>query len=195
MNVKIILLGMIIGILCGLYCKIGIAFILLFYFIIFFICIYTKKLKKYEKVFHIKKHLTYLTIMTICYFFFIIQKETIYQRIDEIMLTQNHFEIVVIGNKIEKEYYDQYKAKVVKVEKKEVKNVIVYLNIKKKQHIKYGDILQIKGKYINPQKARNDKGFNYQNYLKSIRNTRNYKSRSDYRKAKTKSIFYFQMDR
>ena len=37
--------------------------------------------------------------------------------------------------------------------------------------------ISIKGEYIEPDTARNDKGFNYKNYLKSNRNSRNTKMR------------------
>ena len=57
------------------------------------------------------------------------------------------------------------------------KNITVYLQITGKQNLEYGDKISIKGEYIEPDTARNDKGFNYKNYLKSNRNSRNTKMR------------------
>lgn len=73
---------------------------------------------------------------------------------------------IVISNPIRKEYYTQYKLKI----EKENVNIIVYLRIQGKQNLEYGDKISFTGEYIEPDTARNDKGFNYKNYLKSNRN-------------------------
>ncbi len=78
---------------------------------------------------------------------------------------------IIISNPIPKEYYTQYTLKIKKT------NIKVYLQITGKQNLEYGDKISIKGEYIEPDTARNDKGFNYKNYLKSNRNSRNTKMR------------------
>jgi len=69
---------------------------------------------------------------------------------------------IIISNPIPKEYCTQYTLKI------ENTNITVYLQIKEKQELEYGDKISIKGEYIEP---------NYKNYLKSNRNSRNTKMR------------------
>lgn len=73
---------------------------------------------------------------------------------------------IIISNPIRKEHYTQYKLKI----EKENANIIVYLRIQGKQNLEFGDKISFIGEYTNPDTARNDKGFNYKNYLKSNRN-------------------------
>lgn len=83
---------------------------------------------------------------------------------------------IIINNPVPKEYYTQYTLKIKKAEQENT-NITVYLQIKEKQELEYGDKISIKGEYIEADTARNDKGFNYKNYLKSNRNSRNTKMR------------------
>ena len=73
---------------------------------------------------------------------------------------------IIISNPIQKNYYTQYKLKIEKVGQENT-NMIVYLHIQGKQNLEYGDKISLKEEYIEPDIARNDKGFNYKNYLKS----------------------------
>lgn len=79
---------------------------------------------------------------------------------------------IIISNPIQKEYYTKYKLKI----EKENTNITLYLHYQGKQNLEYGDKISLEGEYIEPDTARNYKGFNYKNYLKSNRNSRNIKS-------------------
>lgn len=73
---------------------------------------------------------------------------------------------IIISNPTKKDYYTQYTLKIKKVGSKNT-NTTVYLHYQGKQNLEYGDKIHLKGEYIEPDTARNDKGFNYKNYLKS----------------------------
>ena len=92
---------------------------------------------------------------------------SLYKNIDEI-----EGEAVVISGKNEKEYTNLYKIKVNYLNKSnEYKGTSLYLKITKKNSVdlKYGDKIKINGKYVEPEVARNYGGFNYKEYLKSIK--------------------------
>ena len=69
---------------------------------------------------------------------------------------------IVISNKQEKQYYDRYKIKT-------FSNKNLYINVAKKTKLEYGDKIQLKGEFQEPQTARNYKGFNYKQYLKTLK--------------------------
>ena len=71
---------------------------------------------------------------------------------------------IVISNVQEKEYSNMYKIKLLKNGDK------FYLKLSKKQSkLQYGDEIELKGEYIEPQTARNKGGFNYKQYLKTLK--------------------------
>ena len=72
-------------------------------------------------------------------------------------------EAVVIGEKQEKEYNNIYKIKYNKT--------YVYLKIDKKSTIElnYGDKIKFSGSFIEPKENKNTGGFNYKNYLKTLK--------------------------
>lgn len=173
--ILIVVIGYIIGILWGLYLKISIVpfYVLL---IILYIIINLKYKKKKFKIFSIKRYFRYIKIffklniiITIIISSFISNSiikiknykyENLFNEIQDIELTA-----IVVSNKKEKEYYDRYQIKVCD---EKYKNINLYINVKK-QDLEYGDKIQIKGKFIEPQIARNYKGFSYKNYLKTIK--------------------------
>lgn len=73
---------------------------------------------------------------------------------------------VVVGDAEEKEYYYKY---LVKIRDGTYKNKKFYLNVKKNKSnkLEYGDLIELKGEYLIPSEARNYKGFNYREYLKT----------------------------
>ena len=74
---------------------------------------------------------------------------------------------VVIKGPIEGEYNYKYTVKV-RTGKYKNKKFIVYINKKNKKLFEYGDLIRIKGEYSAPEIARNYKGFNYSQYLKTL---------------------------
>ena len=81
-------------------------------------------------------------------------------------------EAIVVSNKTEKEYADVYKIKVNNVNANtKYKNTYLYLKVNKKLNtkIEYGDKIIITGKFQEPTGQRNYKGFNYKEYLKTLK--------------------------
>lgn len=170
----IVLIGYIIGILWGLYLKIS---IVSFYILMLSIYIIIKLPypKKGFRIFSIKRYFRYIKlvfkiniILTIIISSFISNSilkfqnnkyDKLFNNIQEIQLTG-----IVISNKEEKEYYNRYQ---IKVYEGKYKNAKLYINVNKE--LQYGDKIQIKGEFIEPQKARNYKGFNYKEYLKTLK--------------------------
>ena len=81
-------------------------------------------------------------------------------------------EAIVVSNKTEKEYADVYKIKVNNVNANtKYENTYLYLKVNKKLNtkIEYGDKIIITGKFQEPTGQRNYKGFNYKEYLKTLK--------------------------
>lgn len=76
-------------------------------------------------------------------------------------------EAIIVSNKIEKEYKNQYKIKIISNGK--YKNTYLYLRVGKKQDLKYGDKIKFSGEITLPNEARNYGGFNYKEYLKTLK--------------------------
>ena len=79
---------------------------------------------------------------------------------------------IVIKDKIEKEYKDVYHIQVIKVGRQEKKQDFkMVLNVKRQKEkkilLEYGDMVCFKGIYEQPDKARNEGGFDYSQYLKT----------------------------
>lgn len=74
---------------------------------------------------------------------------------------------VVIKGPSEGEYNYKYTVKV-RTGKYKNKKFIVYINKKNKKLLEYGDLIEIKGEYSAPEVARNYKGFDYSQYLKTL---------------------------
>lgn len=172
----IIVIGYIIGILWGLYLQIS---IVPFYFLLLAIYIIIKLPyhKKKFKIFSIKRYFRYiklifkadiiLTIIISSFISNIILKfsdnkyENLYSGIEDLDITA-----VVVSNKEEKEYYNRYK---IKVTEGKFKNTNLYINVSKDKELKYGDKVKLKGTFIGPTGARNYKGFDYKQYLKTLK--------------------------
>ena len=166
----IMVIGYIIGIIWGLYLKVSMVPFYIF-LVIIYIIIQIPYSKKNFKIFSIKRYFRYIKItfktniiLTIIISSFISnliikykenQYDTLFKDGQEIELTA-----IVISNKQQKEYYNRYTIKT-------SFNKNLYINVN--QELEYGDKIQIKGKYQEPQKARNYKGFDYKQYLKTLK--------------------------
>lgn len=168
--ILIIVIGYIIGIIWGLYLKIS---IVPFYILLIGIYIITKLpySKKRFRIFSIKRYFRYIKIIIKIKIILIIiitsfisnliikHKENEYQ--NTFKNIQNLELIgIVISNKQEKEYYNRYKIKT-------NSNKKLYIHVDKKQKLEYGDKIQITGEFQEPETARNYKGFDYKQYLKT----------------------------
>ena len=172
----IIVIGYIIGILWGLYLQLS---IVPFYFLLLaiYIIIRLSYHKKKFKIFSIKRYFRYiklifkvdiiLTIIISSFISNIIVKfynnkyENLYSGIENLDITA-----VVVSNKKEKEYYNRYKIKIIEGK---FKNTNLYVNVSKNKELRYGNKVEIKGRFIKPERVRNYKGFDYKQYLKTLK--------------------------
>lgn len=156
-------IGYITGILWGIYVKDIFLFICFnFLLILFFIFIYYKKYNKIFRLLRTKIKRSTLVWFIICIligYTKINYEEYQYQNI----YNEKEFVITVISDKDEGDYYDTYTGKIDKY------NMKVYLLVSKELKLHYGDILRVKGKLEKPRGQRNSYGFNYMQYLKSIK--------------------------
>lgn len=186
-------LGYIIGIIWGLYvnksivsyfiCIIAILVILDYIIKIFQKSFFRKEKKTKFKFFSLKRILRYIKLIlnfnTIIIFiiFFIISNLTIrildnkykklYSNVEEINAIAT-----VIDNGAKKEYSTIYKIKIEIInDYSRYKNTNLYLKINNSLNInlQYGDKIQINGNYIKPDTSRNYKGFDYSNYLRTLK--------------------------
>ena len=174
--ILIVVIGYIIGIIWGIYLKIS---ILPFYFFLFVIYIIIKLPYKKRKfnILSIKRYFRYIKlifkiniIITIIISSFISNTiikilenkyENLYHNSEELRVSA-----IVIGNRQEKDYYDRYK---VKVTDRKYRNTNLYINVSKKKKLEYGDKITFCGEFKEPSRARNYKGFNYKQYLKTLK--------------------------
>ena len=167
----------------GLYFNFSIAFVYIFIAAIYFIKkkLIKKKVKKlnllnpkryfrYFKLFLNSKVLIVICITSIISNTITIFKnnkyETLYKDEEDLSGTA-----LVISERQEKEYNYIYKIKVLDIGKEKCKNTDLYLKVGKKNNIllEYGDVISFKGEFQEASKTRNYGGFNYKDYLKSIK--------------------------
>lgn len=168
----------------GLYFNISIVFFYLPIVAIYFLKknLNRKKVKKLN-LYNSKRYFRFFklffnskVLITIFIFSIISNTITIYQnnKYNIIYKDKENLEgkALVVSEKEDKEYSYVYKIKVLNIEnKKEGKNTYLYLRINKKSDIllEYGDIISFKGEFQEPSKKRNYGGFDYKNYLKTLK--------------------------
>ncbi len=183
--ILVAVIGYILGILWGLYFEISIA---PFYIPIIVIYLFKKtkifnksKKSKNFKLFSFKRYLRYLKlfikfkiILIIIIFSTISNSIVLYQNKKyEILYQEKDIQLIgkIVSNKEEKEYSDVYKLKIIKSgDTNKFKNTKIYLRIKKTNgtQLEYGDIVKVEGIFEKPSKQRNEGGFDYSQYLKTI---------------------------
>ena len=85
-------------------------------------------------------------------------------------INEGEIEATIVSRKIEKEYKNVYKVKVNKINNnKKFKNTYLLLYTKKNINLNYGDLIKTNIVYEKPSIQRNYKGFNYKEYLKTIK--------------------------
>lgn len=96
---------------------------------------------------------------------------------------------IIVSNKQEKEYHNQYKIKLCAT------NLYLYLEVDKKStnELEYGDKIKFKGKFAKPTSQRNYGGFDYQNYLKMLKICGTVKAETLQVVAKKKANFIFSI--
>ena len=161
-------IGGILGIIMGLYFKSIALFVLISLVALFIILIITlKNKKKVIKVFGIFG----LSLM-LFYVYIMLQENNFYQINCKYHKKEIQIQAIVVSDKTQKEYKDVYEIHVIKVEGKENKQKFkMVLNIKRQKEkdilLEYGDMICFKGIYEEPCVARNEGGFDYNQYLKT----------------------------
>lgn len=92
------------------------------------------------------------------------------QKYDNIYEAEEEIEehCIVIAEKEPKEYKDLYKVKVINSKNSARNGTKLYIRVNKQANIEVGDMLVIDGTYVEPDVARNERGFNYKEYLKTL---------------------------
>ena len=175
--ILILAIGYIIGIIWGLYFNVSIVLFYVLILLLYYEITKKRKRKNTFKMFSIKRYFRYIKIVFKIKIIFIIiissfisnnivkylnlKYENLYSNIEDIQI-----EGLVISNKEEKEYTNRYKIKVLEGK---YKNTNLYIRTNKDINLEYGDKLEIKGKLEEPQSQRNYKGFDYKQYLKTLK--------------------------
>lgn len=196
--ILVAVIGYIIGIIMGLYFKNSIVLFYICFIPIIAIFIIKNKFKsnkkfklfsfnryfRYIKIFLNSKVILTIILSSIISNTIVLYKNNKYKRIYE---TSENIELtaIVVSNREEKEYKNIYKIKVEEINKASTdksnisinnkynknianENIFLYLTTNKKIELKYADKVFIKGKYQEPDSARNYGGFDYSLYLKTL---------------------------
>ena len=165
----IILISYIIGILGGLYTN-SIAFFC--FTIILAMCFWgiRKINNKYFRFLRrfLKRYTELLILISMTFGF--LYTNILEQKYDTIYEAKGEIEehCIVIAEKEPKEYKDLYKVKIVNSKNSARNGTKLYIRVNKKANIEVGDMLLINGTYLEPDVARNERGFNYKEYLKTL---------------------------
>lgn len=171
---------------------------MILYLIYPIIKIFNKTKKRNFKLFSWKRYSRYIRIIFTKNVLILIISTSILS--NSIILVQNKkFENIYrnfigqnieIQGKIVSEEKEKYKLKVTS---KQYKNMYLYLKCKEK--LTYGDEVKIYGEYEIPTLARNYKGFNYRNYLKTLKIAGTIKSKKlEIIKKQSVNFFYLKIN-
>ena len=166
-------IGYIIGIIWGLYCKIS---IVPFYILIYLLYLIFKKEKNNTKfkLISFKRYFRYIKL--------IFSKKVI--KIMIISLTLSNSIVLFQNYRYDNIYKNQDGKNIditgivvsvnkdrckVKVKTKMYKNTYLYVYFNKNIELKYGDEIILNGIFESPKKRSNYKGFDYKNYLKTLK--------------------------
>lgn len=122
---------------------------------------------RYFKLILNKKVIILIILSSLISNFIVIEKnkkyDELYKNIEKVEITG-----IIVSDKDEKEYKNVYNIEVISVNNsKNFKNTNLYINVDKKINLSYGDLVNIKGKFKNPDSQRNYGGFDYKEYLKT----------------------------
>ena len=174
-------LGYIIGIIMGLYCKTSIVFLYLSLIIIYlmfrkeriykFKLISFRRYFRYIKIIFTSKVLKIIIISSIISNCIVLYQNNKYENLYKGLENQELTAVgKVVSNKKEKDYKDVYKIKVENINgQSKFINTYVYLNVDKDVFLEYGEKLIFKGTFKEPETRRNYKGFDYKEYLKTLK--------------------------
>ena len=173
----------------GLYFKFSIVFFYIPIIAIYIIIknIYSKRQSKIPlrklKLLSIKRFLRYIklvinfkVVLTIIFFSIISNSIVLFQnsKYDSLYYDEQVLkgEAIVVSNKTEKEYYYIYKMKIIHLNNSnKYNNSYLYLKVNNKSTslLQYGDKIEFTGQFIEPSSTRNNGGFDYKAYLKTLK--------------------------
>lgn len=158
--ILVIVIGYIIGIIWGLYLQVSIVFLYVLLGIIYII-INIQYTRKEFKILSITRYLRYPKMVFKTSIIFLIIISSFIANIIIKYPNEKKYEqkVELIGIVVSNKIKDKYKVKVDKD----------YLYVKTKQELEYGDKIFIIGEYQEPDEPRNYKGFNYKQYLKTLK--------------------------
>ncbi|MBR6504937.1 MAG: ComEC/Rec2 family competence protein [Clostridia bacterium] len=185
-KLTLILLGYILGIIMELYFEKGIALfvlvILIFGVIIKYVKLASKSFLNHKMFYRVKRVQKYLKIVLkmeiICVFMCSFMIGVIYTKYlnygyDNLYLgiQEGDFIGIIQSNPEEKEYNTRYKIRVQSINNdSKYKNTNLYLFVSKEtQKFEYGDLISFRGEFIEPQTQKNYEGFDYKEYLKTLK--------------------------
>ena len=164
----IILISYIIGILGGLYIN-SIAFFCFILIIAMCLLGIRKINNKYFRFLRrfLKRYTELLILISMTFGF--LYTNILEQKYDNIYEEEEIAEhCIVIADKEPKEYKDLYKVKIINSKNSARNGTKLYIRVNKQANIEVGDMLVIDGTYVEPDVARNERGFNYKEYLKTL---------------------------
>jgi len=185
-KLTLILLGYILGIIMELYFKKGIALfiiiILALKLIIKYVKLTPKSFLRDKKFYYTKRTIKYfkiaLNIKIICIFMCsfiigVIYTKYLNYRYENLYLEikDGKFVAIVQSNPEEKEFNTKYKISVQTINGDvKYKNTSLYLLASREsQKFEYGDLISFNGEFLEPQIQKNYEGFNYKEYLKTLK--------------------------
>lgn len=191
--ILIVVIGYIIGIIWGQYLNLSIVPLYIFITICLYIMKFFSSPKKF-KVFSIHRYFKYLKIiinakiLLILFLSSFISYNIVISKNQKRKILQNQFqnqsEFIQTGTIVSTQIIEEYKIRYIfEVKYSTFKNYRFYIDIKNNSkdlntkslekfqnknitNLEFGDKVKIKGEFIKPEKQRNYKGFDYNNYLK-----------------------------
>ena len=191
--ILIVVIGYIIGIIWGQYLNLSIVPLYIFITICLYIMKFFSSPKKF-KVFSIYRYFKYLkiiinaNILLILFLSSFISYNIVISKNQKREILQNQFqnqsEFIQTGTIVSTQIIEEYKIRYIfEVKYSTFKNYRFYIDIKNNSkdlntkslekfqnknitNLEFGDKVKIKGEFIKPEKQRNYKGFDYNNYLK-----------------------------
>lgn len=191
--ILIVVIGYIIGIIWGQYLNFSIVPLYIFITICLYIMKFFSSPKKF-KVFSIHRYFKYLKIiinakiLLIIFLSSFISYNIVISKNQKREILQNQFqsqsEFIQTGTIVSTQIIEEYKIRYIfEVKYSTFKNYRFYIDIKNNSkdlntkslekfqnknitNLEFGDKVKIKGEFIKPEKQRNYKGFDYNNYLK-----------------------------
>lgn len=121
-------------------------------------------MERYIKIIFNKKCIFLFIISAIIFNLYVLILNNIYKNFYKQVEEKVKIEAVIVSSKTEKEYYNSYTIKGTNSIFKN-KKFILYVN--KNIELEYSNKVVIEGTFIEPNEARNYKGFNYKKYLQT----------------------------